>query len=243
MSEDDEDYHIGYCKPPEKTQFKKGQSGNPKGRPIGSRKSGMLTIAHKDFRDFIYDEVLTFVEIKEDGTPITITKLQLILKQLMNKAIKGETRAIQTTLQLLERTVLSEHKDIEMTLESEWKEREYRKQKLFGDEVLKSPKLKELEDLFDYFSDRKIYRFALGEERMPYEDLEPRTEKEWNMLLDHIADVRDEKEFPRFWIDPKSDRFQNSQIAKDMQEECMQKLKQEDPEFFKTLQDRKKETS
>jgi Family of unknown function (DUF5681) len=30
-------YRVGYCKPPKRTQFKRGTSGNPKGRKKGSR--------------------------------------------------------------------------------------------------------------------------------------------------------------------------------------------------------------
>ncbi len=30
---DSENYDVGYKKPPEKSQFKKGESGNPEGRP------------------------------------------------------------------------------------------------------------------------------------------------------------------------------------------------------------------
>jgi hypothetical protein len=30
---DDPGYEVGYGKPPQSTQFKKGKSGNPKGRP------------------------------------------------------------------------------------------------------------------------------------------------------------------------------------------------------------------
>ena len=39
MSKDDKDadYEVGYGKPPETTRFKKGQSGNPKGRPAGAK--------------------------------------------------------------------------------------------------------------------------------------------------------------------------------------------------------------
>src|SRR5205814_10151941 len=32
-----EDYKIGYTRPPEATRFKKGQSGNPRGRPKNVR--------------------------------------------------------------------------------------------------------------------------------------------------------------------------------------------------------------
>ena len=37
MSSDDEDYEVGYGKPPKDSRFKLGQSGNPNGRPKGSR--------------------------------------------------------------------------------------------------------------------------------------------------------------------------------------------------------------
>jgi hypothetical protein len=33
----DHDEEVGYGKPPKKTRFKKGQSGNPKGRPKGAK--------------------------------------------------------------------------------------------------------------------------------------------------------------------------------------------------------------
>lgn len=38
MSNNNNDGHkVGYGKPPKKTQFKRGQSGNPKGRPKGTK--------------------------------------------------------------------------------------------------------------------------------------------------------------------------------------------------------------
>ena len=47
-----ESYEVGYRKPPVGTRFKKGQSGNPAGRPRGTVNLATLAlggIAHGDF--------------------------------------------------------------------------------------------------------------------------------------------------------------------------------------------------
>ncbi len=33
------DYEVGYGKPPSRTRFRSGQSGNPRGRPKGTKKA------------------------------------------------------------------------------------------------------------------------------------------------------------------------------------------------------------
>ena len=39
---DESDYEVGYGKPPQSTQFRKGRSGNPKGRPKTSKNIGTM---------------------------------------------------------------------------------------------------------------------------------------------------------------------------------------------------------
>ena len=80
----DKDYDVGYGRPPKHTQFKKGQSGNPKGRKKGAR--GLKT----DLRSELNERI----EITENGKTVKLTKQQLMVKQLAAKAIKGDVRAI-----------------------------------------------------------------------------------------------------------------------------------------------------
>jgi hypothetical protein len=47
MTETKRDYEIGYGKPPEGRRFKKGQSGNPSGRPAKSAKGSAPLLMRK----------------------------------------------------------------------------------------------------------------------------------------------------------------------------------------------------
>jgi Family of unknown function (DUF5681) len=78
------DEKIGYRNPPQRTQFKKGHSGNPKGRPKGKR--NLATVLEKT----LHEKVV----INENGRRKTITKLEAAVKQLVNKAASGDLRAL-----------------------------------------------------------------------------------------------------------------------------------------------------
>jgi hypothetical protein len=75
----DSDDAVGYCKPPKRTRFKPGQSGNPNGRP---RKS-------TTFKDDVDAELRSRINMTENGKPLKITKRRAIAKQLVHKAING----------------------------------------------------------------------------------------------------------------------------------------------------------
>ena len=79
----DADYPVGYGKPPEASKFKKGQSGNPKGRPKGSM--NVATI----LRRAAYEKVT----VTEHGRQKQITKLEAAAKQLANRAAAGDLKA------------------------------------------------------------------------------------------------------------------------------------------------------
>ena len=82
---DPECFDVGYRKPPKNTQFTKGRSGNPNGRPKGSL--NMATVLERTLREKVV--------VKENGRRKTINKLQAAVTQLANKAVSGDLRALQ----------------------------------------------------------------------------------------------------------------------------------------------------
>lgn len=76
------DYEVGYGKTPVHTRFKKGMSGNPRGRRKGS----------KNIRTVIAEELNRSVTYVENGRRKKTTKADLIVKQASNKAVKGDVR-------------------------------------------------------------------------------------------------------------------------------------------------------
>jgi len=76
---------VGYANPPAHTRFKKGQSGNPRGRPKGTL--NMATVLERTLREKVV--------INENGKRKTITKLEAAIKQLTNQAASGELKALQ----------------------------------------------------------------------------------------------------------------------------------------------------
>lgn len=84
-------YDVGYGKPPAATRFKKGQSGNPKGRPKGKRNASSLILRTLGAK----------VVINENGRRREITKFEAALTQLANKAAQGDMRALNLATALM----------------------------------------------------------------------------------------------------------------------------------------------
>jgi hypothetical protein len=86
----DAPYDVGFGKPPAASQFKPGQSGNPKDRPKGAL--NLATTIRKSLRERI--------TVVENGKRRQISKLEAAITQLVNRAVKGDARAIQQLLGL-----------------------------------------------------------------------------------------------------------------------------------------------
>jgi hypothetical protein len=86
--EDKPEYAVGFGKPPRRTRFCKGQSGNPKGRPRGAK--NLATLMEKVLKEPVV--------ISENGKRRRISKREALIKQLVNKAIAGDPRSIKLML-------------------------------------------------------------------------------------------------------------------------------------------------
>ena len=94
MSDQSADYVVGYGKPPQSAQFRKGVSGNPKGRPKGSK--NLATIVLKEARK----------RVRVNGSRGTrmVTKLEATVTQLGNKSAQGDLRAAREFFALIQRS-------------------------------------------------------------------------------------------------------------------------------------------
>ena len=83
------DYEVGYGRPPKDTQFRKGQSGNPAGRPKGTR----------NFKTDLEAELQERVRITESGKSEEVSKQRALVKRTFEKGMYGDMRAVAMIIQ------------------------------------------------------------------------------------------------------------------------------------------------
>src|SRR5437763_463072 len=88
----DPGYEVGYKKPPKETRFEKGQSGNPKRRTTRVK-------THDRCLSDILDQTIS---ITENGRPRKISKMEAMMKQIVNGAAKDDPKCIDALLRMME---------------------------------------------------------------------------------------------------------------------------------------------
>jgi hypothetical protein len=87
------DYDVGYGRPPKENQFKPGKSGNPRGRPKGTRPVGAA------LHGIFYQKV----RVTDGDRARWVPALEVILRRLANDAMRGDRNAIKLSFALLDR--------------------------------------------------------------------------------------------------------------------------------------------
>jgi hypothetical protein len=85
---------VGYKKPPQHSRFRKGQSGNPSGRRKAAPDLDIMAL---------FDKVLgERITVTRKGRSQTLTKLELLVRQTVDGALKGEASAKRDLFKHLE---------------------------------------------------------------------------------------------------------------------------------------------
>jgi Family of unknown function (DUF5681) len=95
------EYEVGYGRPPRNTRFEKGQSGNYRGRPRGAK--NMATHLKEALRERVV--------INENGRRKRVTKMDVVSRRLVNKAAEGDLRFIQILVALSDKYKLTDREE------------------------------------------------------------------------------------------------------------------------------------
>jgi hypothetical protein len=85
------EYDVGYGKTPASSRFKKGQSGNPRGRPKGSKRAAP------------YETVLgQMVMVREDGRERRLTAAEAFVLHTTKRGLEGDSAAARAAMAAIE---------------------------------------------------------------------------------------------------------------------------------------------
>jgi Family of unknown function (DUF5681) len=104
-AENDDDDAIGYKRPPKKHQFKKGQSGNLRGRPKGS----------KNLATIIKEALLERkVSMRDRDKSRRVSALEGMILQQTNKGLQGDIKSVSLMLNCYGQYVTGETQALEL---------------------------------------------------------------------------------------------------------------------------------
>jgi hypothetical protein len=83
-------YAVGYARPPTSSQFQPGQTGNPKGRPKGSRNASSMA----------RDALERTITVKVKGASRKMTVRKAAYRRLAERAAGGDAKALDYLLSL-----------------------------------------------------------------------------------------------------------------------------------------------
>lgn len=85
------DYKVGYCRPPKYSRFREGRSGNPNGRPKGSK--NIATIA----KEVLFKQVT----INENGRRRKVPAFEALMLNLVKLSLERDMRAFDKIMKVL----------------------------------------------------------------------------------------------------------------------------------------------
>lgn len=121
----------GYGRPPAEHRFKKGQSGNPRGRPKKPKvpKTHSLEFSSQPANELLMQEAYRLVTIKDGDRPITVPLIQAVFRAMGVSAVKGNRFAQRNIADLVQnvesedRKLRADYLQTMMEYKTTWEER------------------------------------------------------------------------------------------------------------------------
>ena len=107
-------YDVGYAKPPVESQFRKGTSGNPKGRPKGAKNKAPRDIEARMLA-LIEEEAYRDITVREGGRLVEVPLVQAVMRATGMKALTGHAPSAKHFMDLVKlvEEKQAEHRKIE----------------------------------------------------------------------------------------------------------------------------------
>lgn len=93
------EYEVGFRNPPKEHQFPKGTSGNPMGRPKGTR----------NLKTDLLEELGEMVKVREGDQDRRISKQRALIKTQVARALNGNDRAAAKIIDLYVKVIGLDH--------------------------------------------------------------------------------------------------------------------------------------
>lgn len=100
-SDDIQQEILGYKRPPSWARFKKGQSGNPKGRPRKKAAAQPIPVSDSQIDEILLKELARIIKVNDAGGAVEMSALLVVIRSLLNNAMKGNVHAQKAVLQVV----------------------------------------------------------------------------------------------------------------------------------------------
>jgi hypothetical protein len=181
MIMNNDDYEVGYKKPPKNTRFG-AANGNPinrKGAPSKSQKILAERFSHEIMRKAFIEAGEELVTINDGEEQIKVQKIQALPKTIINKALKGDLRASTLFMRYADKYAQEQEKIVVEIVDSTLK--------LEEEQVLSSLELgsyRHYHAMYHEFMCRRAMRKLDGNDSWIYLPYEPMTDSDWKVFLE-----------------------------------------------------------